>query len=239
MSICLGKAIFSSIEIKGVTRGEIIGFSPRVPEHLIPQLADWIPDRWRVVDNRRECLSCVPLDEDWMALTRTVLAGPHHLYRSCNQLVTAALVFQRADLEGFSNSVLILATVAKAMGAFSFAVRRGESIRDERIPKRTLLEPRPCLRPNFASEVEQIVRAIEIHRQVAITGMGDSLTYPEAFLHQLPFEQRNQISLSIGLRPSEEHHYDLQFFVATEMALQAELVRQQIRTITLAESIGC
>ncbi len=233
----LRQAVFVSATVDQTDKIGLAGRSEGIDDSLTNQLVCWIPQRWELAQCHVEGFSFFQLNDELFALSRSVRGVDRLRGRDEKQLVTSVLLIRRKQLEAFGNNAAILATVVLTHGGMLLPIQFQQNLPLLEVPDRTCLTPNMVESNHRTKETEAISRAVDIHQHVAIVGLPDPLDYLGGHLSMLKTETRLNISFAIGLDVSPIRPFQLQFFRGSDISVQQELSRQQIRTISLAPKL--
>lgn len=234
----LRQAVFVSAKIDDQDKICLAGRSEEIEASTIQQIVKWIPQRWELAQGHSEGFSFVQLSHDCFALSRSVPGIIDLRGRGEKQLVTSVLFVNREQLECLGGNAAILATIALTHGGLVLPIRIQKQLAFLELPDRTCLTPLmddPILR---AKERENISRAVDIHKQVAILGSKEPLDYIAGYVSMLDLDQRLNTCFAIGLDVSPSRPFQLLFYRGNDVSIQEELARQQVRTINLAPVVS-
>lgn len=231
-------AVFVSAVDKGRDQIGLVGRSPSVDDETVKAIVPWIPRRWELAQCHAEAQSFFRVDAERFALTRSVKGRIDVGGRGEKQLVTSAILVTQDQLEVFQANAAILAMVAQTYGGLLLPTQFHPVLPELSLPDSTLLTPRILDPSARMKEVEMVVRAIGIHQRVAIVGLHHPLRYLAGYLSLLSPEDRMNLRFTVGLDVSDQRPFDLQFFRGTDLSMLDELVRLQVRTISLEETLA-
>jgi len=224
----------SSIDSRTLKKNELISRSNNIDDEIAKALCERVPSRGQLTLDQSESVSFFELNGDQFALSRSVPGRIEGSRSGGRQTVSHIIVFDRAQLQGYQNNVVLLLRVVRSMGLLILQTSMPKELPLIDIPHQSFQEPNGFSRSELAKETERIVRAIDIHKRVVILGLLDPLSFLCAFLAELPLEERTQISFATGMNVVDEKPFDLQFFPRAETELDKELASRQLRTISLA-----
>jgi hypothetical protein len=230
----VGQATFLSDSTIHQGRVDLVARSSDLDQELLASLAEWTPGYWEVSQQRRECINFFRPCAKRLAISRSVFSRSDFGRTQAVRVTTSAVVFEPEHLAGFHNNVVLFANAIRTRGAlFVQQAPVNSELPILNLPDRSIFKPEDYAGTIVAVEPEKIVRAIEIHRQVAIIGVTDPMRFLCALLAQLPVEQRFETSFSTGLDISDRRPFNLQFFSVASADLKKELVQAQVRMISL------
>lgn len=230
----LEQLLFVSATVEDADRICLAGRSEYVDVSLTEKVVHWIPQRWELAQRHVEAISFFRLDEDQFAISRSVRGIMDLRGHGEKQLVTSVVVVSREQLSAYDNNAAVLASIVLTHGGLHLPIHMEKELPEFDIPDRTVMMPVMSDHAQRIKELDSISRAIEIHHQVAIIGLFDPLDYVSGHLALLSSDDRLDTSFSIGLDVAPHRPFQLQFFRGIDSAVQKDLARQQIRTISLS-----
>lgn len=230
----LGQLVFVSATVENADKICLAGRSDEIDDRLTEQIVLWIPQRWELAQRHTESISFFQIDDERFALARSVRGILDLRGHGEKQLVTSVMVVSREQIEAYSNNAAMMASIVLTHGGMHLPIRFQRSMPQFEIPDHTVMQPVVEDLSKRNKELDSISRAIEIHHQVAIVGLRDPLDYVSGHLSLLGTEARLATSFAIGLDVAPHRPFQLQFFRGTDSAVQKELARQQVRTISLS-----
>jgi len=166
-------------------------------------------------------MSYFALDQEWLALARSVYGGPEYSNRGGLQIVTLILVLRREQLAGYENNALALARTTMALGYLRFEANPPERLPTLDLPERTFIG-RPPPPPSTRSDLEAVddaVRRLERNERVALVGLEDPLASVEQVLCRFASRRRLDLSFTTGLKPSAQRPFRLHAFSTADDAV--------------------
>jgi hypothetical protein len=230
------QAMFTSANARQLGHCDLVARSPGVDDGLAKKLMSWTPAFWDLNERQTESLNFYLPMPDRLVLCRSVYARSEYGRAEGGRLITLAVIFEPAQLVGYEYNVVLFATTLRSMGLLTLPTDPSAKLGRLEVPAWTLLTGTESVAPLDSNTSAKILRAIDIHKKVAIFGRIDPLQFLCSLLAQIPVERRWQISFSTALKVSEMRPFHLHFFPAENPDLKKELVQAQVRTMTLEPS---
>ncbi len=230
------QAIFTSASARQTGNCDLVARSPGVDENLAKQLLAWCPAFWDLAEQQRESLHCFLPTPDRIAVCRSVYSRSEYGRAEGGRLTTLVVVATPEQLAGYEHNIVLFTTMIRSMGYLTLPGDPAAPLDRLEIPPRTMFTGAECVAPLDPSIAAKIVRAIDIHKKVAIFGRVDPLQFLCSLLAQIPAEQRWQTSFCTALKVTERRPFQLHFYPAESPTLKKDLVLAQVRTITLEPS---
>ena len=227
------QAVFTSANVRQLGHCDLVARSAGVDEALAKKLMTWCPAFWDLNEQHRESFNYFLPTPERLVLCRSVYSRSEYGRAEGGRLTTLAMILDPQQLAGFQHNIVLFATTIRSMGMLTLPTNPSASLERLEVPQRTLLTGEESVAALDANTTAKIMRAIEIHKRVAIFGRVNPLHFLCSLLAQVPAEQRWQTSFCTALKVSELRPFHLQFFPVEHPNLKRELVQAQLRTITL------
>ncbi len=231
------QAIFSSDNNERMLGYQLVARSAGITNEQARELTRWSPSHGAILDPRMDaqCLIAFPMGGERIAIGRTMYGLPEYSGRGGNQTVTQYLITTRQHLAGYQNNVWKFWLVARSHGLLQWNpdYRRG-------LPSPVMMARWAAADGSVRSRaMPQVIRAaagkLLAGRRVAVTDVDHAETFLREILQLIPVEQRLEISLSSGLRPSVDRPFTLQLLPAVDLEFRAELSSDQVAIVRNSE----
>jgi hypothetical protein len=229
------QAIFTSLPDSRIQGYHLVARSPGITTEAAKSLIRWGPSHGSLWSSETDASSVNyhPLDDTFVAVSRTMYGGPEYSGRGGLQLVTRSLVLRRDQLRGYENHTLALARLAFCLGHLRLQGDLSKQLPVIDLPSRPTLATQACP-PQPGSR-----QAVESARTALVSGGRATLVYaddPELVINYLlsrtPPHQRIELSFSTGLKPARPRPFRFQVMPNFDLSLSRQLSSQGISVIT-------
>lgn len=229
------QAFFTSEPTGQVQGYHLVGRSPGITSEAAKSLVRWGPSHGSLwsTDAESSSINYHPLDDTFVAVSRTMYGGPEYSGRGGLQLVTRSLVLRREQFRGYENHPLALAKLALCLGHL-----RLETDLSRQLPL-VDLPSHPTLELGVAPPQVGTRQGVESVRRTLVTGGRATLVYadnPELIVHymlgSLSVHQRLDLSFSTNLKPARPRPFRFQFMPNFDLGLSRKLSSEGISVIT-------
>jgi hypothetical protein len=176
-------------------------------------LSAWCPSHASLLQHDLDAssLSFFPVDEEHLALARTVYGAPEYSNRGSLQIVTMLIVLREEQLGGYEFNALALARTTMALGHLWLKADPSERLPSLDLPDHTHLGQRPPSSPALAEQEALRAAACHLEQQqgVALVGLADPAAGVERILSGFTGRRRLEISFTTGLKPSAQRPFRL------------------------------
>jgi hypothetical protein len=227
------QAIYTSARTNRASGYHLIAQSSGIDEHQARALIQWCPSHAGLASEETgaSSLNFHPLDDGWVALSRTVYGGPEYSARGGLQIVTRVLLLRSEYLAGYQYDPVMVAQVAMAFGHLRLEPSAPEVLPTLDLPDRPN-RAEPVGDPVTDSLVNRIWNCVTSGKRALVVGAQAPLLVLALLLASLPERQRLDLAFTTGLKPSMNRPFRLHFLPAADAGLQQQLARQGICIVT-------
>ncbi|QEG41039.1 GAP1-N2 domain-containing protein [Roseimaritima ulvae] len=234
-TLTVEQAVFASSD-RGRLKGyQLVARSSGIDAALGQELCRWAPTKFPSHDSEQWTLNYYPINQDRVAVTRTVLGGPEYSGRGGTQVVTLILVLDKPTFVAYGCNPIHVAKHALAMGALSLPLELvHDALPPATLPSEPIVEA-PQWRlgdgasaPICESLCAQIIHLVNQSQRIAVVGLQNPI---DALSHLLPMlspEQRWNLSFTTGLAPTAVRPFQLHCLTTADAARQRTLDAQDI-----------
>jgi hypothetical protein len=228
------QAIYTSARTKRTRGYHLVSQSPGIDEELARSLTRWCPSHGGLASSQTDAASInfQPLNDGWVALSRTIYGGPEYSSRGGLQVVTRVMLLRYEQLAGYDSDPVMLAIVALSLGHLRLEASVPEELPLIELPDRPLRVPYPdCDGPTTAA-VHHLWNCVTSGKRVAVLGMPNPMAAVAELFTRIPERKRLDISFTTGLKPSMYRPFQLHFLPEADFALQQLLVSQGVSLLS-------
>ncbi len=212
---------------------QLIAKSDGIDRLMSKELCRWMPSRAPSDDPKDWSINYFPLNNDFYAITRSVLGGPEYSARGATQLVTLILVLSEPQFAVYNNDPTSVARTAMAMGLLRLPLEmRCAQLPLASLPENPLLDSsRLPVSPASEREtlvLEKMTSLIAQKRRVAIVGRVDPFKTVSWLMAKLSMQARRELSFTTGLAPAIRRPFQAHFLPSVDKTVQRNLETQQI-----------
>jgi len=219
----LQQTIVVATHATNTKRNRIIAKSAGIDKQLFETLPAWCPCRDAMMVGHKTATFFTPINDRQSIVGRSS-AGPYDA-KGNRPLVSTIVVVQNAQLKAFHNNpVLLLKTLASS----------GHLVLNTAPPKALPAITMPNSSINYFGadssvvDAQRVLKALEMHSQVALMDVPQPLDSLGRMLNQLPSTDRARLSFSIGRRFTPSAPFDISFYPNGGQEFDQELVQHQI-----------
>lgn len=232
-AIAVEQAVFASSDRGSVKGYQLISKSDGIDRALAQELSRWSPTQMPTDDPRDWTINYFPVNNDAVAVTRTVLGGPEYSSRGGTQVVTLILLLQGGQFESYYCNPMVVARTAMTMGHLRLPLSMTCShLPQAELPKRPIVEPVRCDPIDSGSGrtrlLEQVAGLINDASRVAVIGLSKPIDLVEQLIPRLSPEARWNFSFTTGLSPTVRRPFQAHFLPSPDMFKQRTLDAQNI-----------
>ena len=228
----VGQAVVCSVDSRTDARNKLVSKSDNISETLARELRSWSPCRHELMGGQSESINFIQLPENQLALSRSFFGGPENARCGGRRIFTHWIVFERDQLAGHENNAIQFSRVVQSSGHLFLQTTFPEQLPLLDVPDWCFQPTEDKIEDKSACMTDQILRAIEIHHRVVITGKPEPAEFLCSFLSHVPLEKRAEISFATGLKVIDSRPYCLQFYPTSDPVIERELASRQLRTIS-------
>jgi len=219
------QALFTSAQTSRARGYHLVARSPGIDDRLAQQLEHWAPSENALIDRDvdAESLNYFPLDEDWVAFSRTVYAGAEYSDRGQFRTETNMLAVRRAQLSGYDFNPMVFARAALASGYLRLRSQLTSELPALEIPSSLGKNPSGDDESQQLSATSQEIAERFHEDRLVVIGCSHPHRLIRHTALSLPSEQRLDLSFSTGLKPSTHRPFRVQFLPAVSDDLVREL----------------
>lgn len=232
------QAIFSSES--GPSKGyRLVAHSPGVSQNQINHLTQWGPSHGSLISDELdfESLNCHPLDDEDLAISRTVYGGPEYSQRGSFQIFTRSILLNRDSLEQYDDNPWWLLSYCRILGNLRFDpnVISRDTLPPLELPDRSLVGMPKIVEPNCQTRerISNCVQMLQLGRNAALVGECVDENLFGYLISLLPSQSRSVLSFTTGLRPSIRRPFQLHLFEKLTTNLNSQIKKLGINTVCL------
>ena len=238
------QAIFASSDRGSMKGYQLVARSPGVDRSISQSLCRWAPTQVPGDASESWMISYFPINDETVAVTRTVLGGPEYSSRGGFQVVTLILLLRNEQFQAYSCNPVLVAKTALAIGLLRLPLSVDcDQLPVANLPSQPLLLPPEASTPDpgledqvnesEAATLEKIADMIRHAQRVALIGDHDPIAIVERLIPKLSFEARRDFSFTTGLLPTVRRPFQAHFLPSADLARQRTLDSQSITRIEL------
>lgn len=231
------QAVFASSGRGNIKGYQLVARSAGVDRSTAQTLCRWAPTQVPSDDPNDWTINYFPIDEELVAVSRTVLGGPEYSGRGGTQVVTVSLILRDVVFQAYSCNPMLVARTAMAIGLLRLPLHlEHDQFPLAKLPGQPLVQPRSI--PETAdgahdSDIQlrlltELVEAIRNEQRVAVIGADCATEFVERLVPKLPTEIRRRFSFTTGLSPSVRRPFQAHFLADTDLVRQRTLEAQNI-----------
>jgi hypothetical protein len=232
-AIAIEQAVFASSD-RGTVKGyQLVSRSAGVDRALAQELSRWAPTQVTTDDPDDWTINYFPLNNDSVAVTRTVLGGPEYSSRGGTQVVTLILLLRDDQFVSYSCNPMAVARTAMMMGHLRLPLNMAcPQLPQATLPNRPIVEP-PLSANSDSGDggsrlLDEVTGLIKDARRVAVIGLSNPIDAVERLIPRLPVEARRSFSFTTGLSPTVRRPFQAHFLTSPSMIRQRTLDAQNI-----------
>ena len=234
----LEQAIFTSARTRHAQGYHLTSRSPGITDQVAQALSQWSPSHGGLIESNIDAVSLnyFPLPSNCGVLARSVYGGPEYSDRGGLQIVTRMLVFHREQLADYSNSPLILARLALALGQLRLSSNLNQVLEPVELPDWTALANAAPKHNSVepSARVQTLVQRLQTGSRVAVIGAENPQVLLEELFQQTHPNDRLDMSFTTGLKPSMHRQFRVQFLSAADPRQRGQLAAQGVECVDLA-----
>lgn len=240
-TIQVEQAIFASSDRGSMKGYQLVARSPGIDAVVGQELCRWSPTKFPSHDPGKWTINYYPVNDDCVAVTRTVLGGPEYSGRGGTQVVTLILLLERPEFMAYGCNPIAVANHAMAMGALSLPLNFAyDPLPLATLPSEPIVDPLLCTMherdadPLSDALSAQILQRLSQSQRVAVVGWPNPISAMGQLLSKLSAEQRWELCFTTGLSPTAVRPFQLHFLATADAACQRTLDAQNIVRIDAA-----
>jgi hypothetical protein len=230
------QALFTSAQTQRGRGYHLVARSEGINEDLARDLSQWSPSHASLLGSHTSAssVSCHPVADDWIAVTRTVYGGPEYSHRGSLQVVSRILVLRREQLAGYACHALSLVRVALSLGFLGLLDEPSAVLPTLELPETSTIG-RSCGSATLgnAATMQEILGMLQRNQRLALIGARNPLQSIDSLLRALPIGQRLDISFTSGLRPARQRPFRLHLLPEADTKMRTLLTSHGIHCVTL------
>ena len=234
--ITVEQAVFASNSNSRVRGYQIVARSAGVDGQVTHELVKWSPSHGGLVNEQRQAtgLCYFRIGKRRLAFGHSVYGTPEFSGRGGLQTVTSYLVTCPEHLAGFQNDPWIFTLFARSQGLLRYHPVLPDTL--PAIPMQAAWSFGRLLCPASLKSVdievaEKALDAIAGDRRVAIIGPGNTVPTLRWILKHMEEERRLDLTFSIGIQPSVQRPFQLQFLDQANVRIRSELSADQVMVL--------
>lgn len=219
------QALFTSAQTSRARGYHLVARSPGIDDSLAQQLAHWAPSENALIDRDvdADSLNFFPLEDDWVAISRTVYAGAEYSDRGQFRMETNILALRRAQLSGYDFDPLTFARAAVASGHLRLRPQLSTDLPSISFPSSLGTIPAEENQHQPFSALSGEIAARFAEERLVVIGCSQPRRLLSQLVRSLSLEERLDLSFSTGLKPSTHRPFSLQFLPEVNDELVREL----------------
>lgn len=236
-TLSVEQAIFSSDNNDRMLGYQLVARSPGVSHEQARELTRWSPSHGSIMDPAVDTQCLIGFSfADHVAIGRSIYGLPEYSGRGGLQTVTQYLITTRQHLAGYGNDLWRFWMVARSHGLLQWNPDYQRGLSSPVMMKQWAGVDSPVPARARPQVVREAVSILLTGRRVAITGTDEPEPLVREILAAIPCQQRLEISVGYGLRPSVERPLRLQLFPDVDLDLRSRLSTEQVVVIRDCDS---
>lgn len=234
------QAVFGS-ENRGGSRGyQLLGQSPGINAPLARDLITWSPAHDAMLSDATDspAMTVFPIGDDYVACGKTVYGLPEYSGRGGFQLVTRYAVFHQSQFAGFACDVVAVWLYLQSRGLMLWQPSWPARLPLVPVPERWVVAEHHVSNPALAPIAERVEQLIRDGRRVAVVGCHSPEVMLRDIVRLMPVDLRSQLSAGLGLRPSTNRPFQLQFLPEVDLDTRACLSAEQVVILRQEELVA-
>lgn len=251
------QAIFTSSDQHPIKGYQLVAKSSGIDRNLAKELHRWSPSNVGSGDPEQWTINYFPVNQDFVAVTRTVLGGPEYSNRGGAQVVTLIAVLHNSQFRKYHNNAALVCKTAIAFGCLRFPIQMPNgSVEPFALPDEPIVEHAEGpveLKHSFAEQVPprrssenvflncdpdsrlltEMARLIDQKRRFAIIGASRPKEIVAKLIRKLPVQHRREFSFTTGLPPARHRPFQAHFLLESNPILHQILKAEGITSIHL------
>ncbi len=243
-TINVEQAIFASSDRGSMKGYQLVAKSPGVDRSISQALCRWAPTQIPSDAPDQWMINYFPINDETVAVTRTVLGGPEYSSRGGFQVVTLILLLRNDQFQAYSCNPILVAKTALAVGLLRLPL----TIDCDQLPVVNLPRQPLVLPPDSSTEhsdavgrsiayqpetLDKIADMIQHAQRVALIGISDPIAIVERVISKLSLDVRREFSFTTGLSPTVRRPFQAHFLAKADLARQRTLDAQNITRVEL------
>lgn len=238
------QAIFASSDRGSMKGYQLVARSPGVDRAISQSLCRWAPTQVPGDAPKAWTISYFPINDEMVAVTRTVLGGPEYSSRGGFQVITMILLLRNEQFHAYSCNPILVVKTALAVGLLRMPLNVDcDQLPVASLPSQPLLLPPESssqdagledqVNASEAAALENIADMIRHAQRIALIGHHDPIAVVERLIPKLSLEARREFSFTTGLLPTVRRPFQAHFLPSADLARQRTLDSQSIARIEL------
>ena len=229
------QAIFTSVPSVGVKGYQLVARSPGITAAAAKSLIRWGPSHGSLWSTHptASSINYHPLDDTFVAVSRTMFGGPEYSGRGGLQLVTRSLVLRREQLRGYDNHPLALARLAYCLGHLRILTDLQKQLPPVDLPSNPTLDSQVTPpQQGYRQALEGVQSALASGGRATLVYADDPQIVVDCLLSRMGPYERLDLSFSTGLKPARPRPFRFQFMPNFDLGLSRKLSSQGMSVIT-------
>lgn len=234
-TIQVEQAVFASSDRGSMKGYQLVARSSGIDAVVGQELCRWSPTKFPSHDPQQWTINYYSVNDNCVAVTRTVLGGPEYSGRGGTQVVTLILLLDRQAFMAYGCNPIAVANHALAMGALSLPLNLAHDLLPlATLPSEPIVDPLRCTMhernadPQCDAVCGQILQLLSQSQRVAVVGLPNPISAMAQLLSKLSPEQRWELCFTTGLTPTAVRPFQLHFLATADAASQRTLDTQNI-----------
>ena len=245
-SFDIEQAIFASSDRGSVKGYQLVARSPGIDRAMSQCLCRWAPTQLPSDDPEQWVINYFPIDDQRVAVTRTVIGGPEYSRRGGFQVVTLILVLTNEQFQAYRCNPILVVKTALAVGLLRLPASLDcEQLAPANLPVQPLVLPAESRRSRVVdsngdseqalldSIVELVAELVADAQRIALIGADDPVRLVDNLIGKLSVDARRAFSFTTGLAPTVRRPFQAHFLANADLSRQRTLDAQNIKRIEL------
>ena len=239
------QAIFASSERGSVKGYQLVARSPGIDRAISQCLCRWAPTKFPSDDPEDWIINYFPIDDQLVAVTRTIIGGPEYSRRGGFQVVTLILVLTNEQFQAYRCNPILVIKTALALGLLRLPLNLDcDQLPTAKLPVQPLVLPVESKPSRVADRnddperemLDSVAELVTNAQRIALIGADNPIPLVEDLLGKLSFDARRGFSFTTGLAPTVRRPFQAHFLADADLARQRTLEAQNVKRIELSRA---
>lgn len=230
----LEQAIFTSAKTHKVQGYHLVARSAGIDELLARSLTRWCPSHGAIAgpEPDADSINFHPLENGYLALSRTMFGGPEYSARGGLQVVTRAVVLRPEQLEGYNFNPVTLALHLMALGYLRFEANFPVELEPLDVPRQCASTTEPLSGgAGWSGLLGDLMRILSNDGRTCVVGVDDPLLVLSSIILRTAQRRRLEVSFTTGLKPSKHRPVLVQFLPSVDAKLRRQLESEKLELL--------
>ena len=238
------QAIFASADRGSMKGYQIVARSAGVDRYISQTLHGWAPTQMPDDAPGAWTINYFPVNDQKVAITRTVLGGPEYSSRGGFEVVTLILLLSNEQFGAYQSNPILVAKTAIATGTLRLPLQiDGEYLPPANLPCPPLVYPPPPVaddqshatdRHHLSGMLDRLAKMVNQRERIAVIGQQNPIAVVEHLLPRLSEKVRREFSFTTGLLPTVRRPFQAHFLATADLSRQRTLESQNIHQVHLS-----